>query len=236
MLPISLSIPLLFAAGVGFGYYGRPAGGAAFLSELHPGTMRTAIVGAGVSGLVTARLLGPEHEVTMFEAAGYAGGHANTVRVDTADQTHHVDTGFIVFNDRNYPNFERLLDRLGVASQPSTMTFALVSPYGRRHGAPQPASYVETLRRWRHNFAAHSEELASLGYEERFQGSGSCTWPTARAGSRSGGSATSSCCWPSRCGRSRGARRCGARRSPPPADTDHRQRAQIVLSAASAEP
>ena len=87
--------------------------------------MRIAIVGAGVSGLVAAHLLDPEHEVTVFEAAGYAGGHTNTVRVDTANETHHVDTGFIVFNDRNYPNFERLLERLGVATQPSTMTFGV---------------------------------------------------------------------------------------------------------------
>jgi predicted NAD/FAD-binding protein len=61
----------------------------------------------------------------VFEAADYAGGHTNTVRVDTANQTHQVDTGFIVFNDRNYPNFERLLERLGVAWQPSTMTFSV---------------------------------------------------------------------------------------------------------------
>jgi uncharacterized protein len=87
--------------------------------------MRVAIIGAGVSGLVTAHLLDREHEVTVFEAAGYAGGHTNTVRVDTPHETHAVDTGFIVFNDRNYPNFERLLQRLGVASQPSTMTFSV---------------------------------------------------------------------------------------------------------------
>ena len=87
--------------------------------------MRIAIIGAGVSGLVTAHLLGREHDVTVFEAAGYAGGHTNTVRVDTRHETHQVDTGFIVFNDRNYPNFERLLERLGVASQPSTMTFSV---------------------------------------------------------------------------------------------------------------
>jgi uncharacterized protein len=87
--------------------------------------MRIAVVGAGVSGLVTAHLLARAHEVTVFEAAGYAGGHTNTVRVDTADETHHVDTGFIVFNDRNYPNFERLLGRLGVPSQPSAMTFGV---------------------------------------------------------------------------------------------------------------
>jgi uncharacterized protein len=87
--------------------------------------MRIAIVGAGVSGLVTAHLLAREHDVTVFEAADYAGGHTNTIRVDTAEETHQVDTGFIVFNDRNYPNFQRLLDRLGVATQPSTMTFSV---------------------------------------------------------------------------------------------------------------
>jgi predicted NAD/FAD-binding protein len=87
--------------------------------------MRIAIVGAGISGLVAAHLLAREHEITVFEAGDYAGGHTNTIRVDTANQTHHVDTGFVVFNDRNYPNFERLLDRLGVASQPSTMTFSV---------------------------------------------------------------------------------------------------------------
>ncbi len=87
--------------------------------------MRIAIVGAGISGLATAHLLHPEHEVTVFEAGELAGGHANTVRVDTADATHHVDTGFIVFNDRNYPHFEKLLSRLNVASQPSNMSFGV---------------------------------------------------------------------------------------------------------------
>ena len=74
--------------------------------------MRIAIVGAGISGLATAHLLHQRHEITVFEAGATAGGHANTVRVDTEDATHHVDTGFIVFNDRNYPNFERLLASL----------------------------------------------------------------------------------------------------------------------------
>jgi predicted NAD/FAD-binding protein len=87
--------------------------------------MQIAIVGAGVSGLVAAHLLAREHDVTVFEAADYAGGHTNTIRVDTADETHHIDTGFIVFNDRNYPNFQRLLERLAVATQPSTMTFSV---------------------------------------------------------------------------------------------------------------
>jgi len=87
--------------------------------------MRIAIVGAGISGLATAHLLHPRHEITVFEAGAAAGGHANTVRVDTEDATHHVDTGFIVFNDRNYPNFERLLAALRVPSQPSDMSFGV---------------------------------------------------------------------------------------------------------------
>ncbi|MGN6870709.1 MAG: NAD(P)/FAD-dependent oxidoreductase [Solirubrobacteraceae bacterium] len=87
--------------------------------------MKIAIVGAGISGLVVAYLLHDKHEITVFEAADYAGGHTNTIRVDTPYETHHVDTGFIVFNDCNYPAFERLLGRLGVASQPSTMSFSV---------------------------------------------------------------------------------------------------------------
>ena len=87
--------------------------------------MNIAIVGAGVSGLVTAHLLSRRHDVTVFEANDYAGGHTHTVRVDTEDETHWVDTGFIVFNDRNYPNFERLLKRLGIGHQPTHMSFAV---------------------------------------------------------------------------------------------------------------
>ncbi|HWM10465.1 MAG TPA: NAD(P)-binding protein, partial [Solirubrobacteraceae bacterium] len=92
--------------------------------------MRIAIAGAGVSGLVAAHLLHPEHEVTVFEAGARVGGHTNTVTVETETGTHHVDTGFIVFNDRNYPRFERLLERLHVASQPSSMTFSVSDEAG----------------------------------------------------------------------------------------------------------
>jgi predicted NAD/FAD-binding protein len=92
--------------------------------------MKIAVVGAGVSGLVAAHLLAPEHDVRVFEAQAYAGGHTNTVRVDTPHETHWVDTGFIVFNDRNYPRFERLLRRLGVHGQPSNMSFAVTDEAG----------------------------------------------------------------------------------------------------------
>jgi predicted NAD/FAD-binding protein len=87
--------------------------------------MRIAIVGAGVSGLVAAHLLQREHEVTVYEAASYAGGHTHTVRVDTAHATHHIDTGFIAMNDRNYPHFSRLLEKLGVPTQSTHMSFSV---------------------------------------------------------------------------------------------------------------
>jgi predicted NAD/FAD-binding protein len=87
--------------------------------------MRIAIVGAGVSGLVAAHLLHREHEIVIYEANGYAGGHTNTIRVDTERETHRIDTGFIVMNDRTYPNFTRLLEKLAVATQPTHMSFSV---------------------------------------------------------------------------------------------------------------
>jgi predicted NAD/FAD-binding protein len=87
--------------------------------------MRVAIIGAGVSGLVCAHRLHCEHDVALFEASDRAGGHANTVRVETEAGVYDIDTGFIVFNDRNYPNFERLLDELDVGTQASPMSFGV---------------------------------------------------------------------------------------------------------------
>ena len=87
--------------------------------------MRIAIVGTGISGLVCAHLLSRRHDVTVFEADGRPGGHAHTVRVDLPDETHEVDTGFIVYNERNYPGLIRLFDRLGVATKPSDMSFSV---------------------------------------------------------------------------------------------------------------
>jgi predicted NAD/FAD-binding protein len=121
--------------------------------------MRIAIVGAGVSGLVVAHLLHREHEITVFESAGYAGGHTNTIRVDTPNETHHVDTGFIVFNDRNYPAFERLLERLGVAWQPSTMSFSVSDGEGDfEYSAASPnglfAKRAHLLTPWFHRMVS----------------------------------------------------------------------------------
>jgi len=93
--------------------------------------MRIAIVGTGVSGLVAAHKLHREHEIVVYEAAARLGGHSNTVRVEAEDGPHHIDTGFIVFNDRNYPNFETLLEELGVAGQRSHMGFSVSDGRGK---------------------------------------------------------------------------------------------------------
>ena len=121
--------------------------------------MRVAIIGAGISGLVVAHELYREHEITVFEANDYAGGHTNTVRVDTADETLDVDTGFIVYNDRNYPNFERLLGSLGVTSQPSEMSFSVSDANGTfEYSSTSPNGLFATrkhlLAPWFHRMVA----------------------------------------------------------------------------------
>ena len=86
---------------------------------------RIAVIGAGVSGLTAAWLLAEKHEVQVFEAGDYAGGHTNTEQVEAGGRTWPVNTGFIVFNDWTYPNFIKLMDRLGVPSEVSDMSFSV---------------------------------------------------------------------------------------------------------------
>ncbi|MBK8267619.1 MAG: FAD-dependent oxidoreductase [Planctomycetes bacterium] len=110
--------------------------------------MKIAIVGSGISGLVTAWLLQGEHEITVFEADDRIGGHTHTIPVVEGDRKHQVDTGFIVFNEAAYPNFCKLLRRLGVESQPSDMSFGVSC---ERTGLEYAGTNLNTLFAQRRN-------------------------------------------------------------------------------------
>ena len=110
--------------------------------------MKIVIIGGGISGLTAAHLLCGEHEITLFEAGDYLGGHTNTLDVPHDGITYAIDTGFIVFNERTYPNFIKLLDRLGVPSQPSVMSFSAVC---QASGLQYSATNLDTLFAQRKN-------------------------------------------------------------------------------------
>lgn len=84
-----------------------------------------AIIGSGVSGLTAAFLLAKKHKVTVFEKSERIGGHTATVDVELDGKSYVIDTGFIVFNDKTYPNFLALLDEIGIGKQPTEMSFSV---------------------------------------------------------------------------------------------------------------
>ncbi|MGQ2965578.1 NAD(P)/FAD-dependent oxidoreductase [Methylophilus sp.] len=87
--------------------------------------MNIAIIGSGIAGNTLAYHLHQQHQVTVFEANDYIGGHTHTHQISIDGQTHLVDTGFIVFNDKTYPEFERMLLASGVAWRNSEMSFSV---------------------------------------------------------------------------------------------------------------
>ena len=87
--------------------------------------MRIAVIGSGIAGMTAAYRLNQTHDITVFEASEHFGGHTYTRDVEMAGRTYAVDMGFIVFNDRTYPNFVALMNELGVESQHSNMSFSL---------------------------------------------------------------------------------------------------------------
>jgi predicted NAD/FAD-binding protein len=89
---------------------------------------RVAVIGSGISGLSAAYTLAPHAQVTLFEAGDYFGGHTHTVDITLGGITHGVDTGFLVFNERTYPNLIRLFGELGVETTASDMSFSVKVP------------------------------------------------------------------------------------------------------------
>lgn len=86
---------------------------------------KIAVIGSGISGLTSAYLLAQQHDVSVFEANAEIGGHTATKTVVIDERDYAIDTGFIVFNDRTYPNFIKLMDQLGVVSQATDMGFSV---------------------------------------------------------------------------------------------------------------
>lgn len=95
------------------------------MTAVLPPGKRIAVIGAGIAGMASAYFLARKYRVTVFEAGQYAGGHTNTVDVELDGMRAPVDTGFLVFNERTYPNLIALFDELGVRSIASDMSFSV---------------------------------------------------------------------------------------------------------------
>ncbi|OZB64225.1 MAG: dehydrogenase [Lysobacterales bacterium 14-68-21] len=104
--------------------------------------MRIAVVGSGIAGLASAWLLSQAHEVVLFEAADYLGGHTHTHDVSVGGRQYAVDTGFIVHNPDHYPLLTRLLQTLDVPTQPTTMSFSV---HNGRSGLEYNATSLDAL-------------------------------------------------------------------------------------------
>jgi uncharacterized protein len=109
---------------------------------------RVAVVGSGIAGLSAAWHLAPDADVTLFEAGSHFGGHTNTVDVEIDGIRHGVDTGFLVYNERTYPNLIRLFGELGVETAASDMSFSVQS---RRSGIEWSGSDLNTVFAQRRN-------------------------------------------------------------------------------------
>ena len=110
--------------------------------------MKIAIIGSGIAGNVVAHHLYRHHEITLFEGASHIGGHTHTHSVVLDGERHEIDTGFIVFNDWTYPNFIALLNELGVATRPSSMSFSVSN---ERSGLEYNGTSLNTLFAQRQN-------------------------------------------------------------------------------------
>jgi predicted NAD/FAD-binding protein len=123
--------------------------------------MRIAIVGSGIAGLSSAWLLNRRHQVTLYERNNYFGGHTNTRAVESEAGPVPVDTGFIVFNRRNYPLLTQLFGHLDVRTQPTRMSFSVSANGGQYEYA---GSGLATLFAQRSNLvnARHYRMLAAI--------------------------------------------------------------------------
>tara|TARA_E500000331_G_scaffold320704_1_gene334427 strand:- start:6537 stop:7787 length:1251 start_codon:yes stop_codon:yes gene_type:complete len=121
--------------------------------------VKIAIVGSGVSSNVAAYHLNKNHDITVFEANNYVGGHVNTIDFDLDGDLFSIDTGFIVFNDKTYPNFITLLEELNIQDQLSDMSFSVSC---RKSGLEYSGTNLNTIFSQRRNLLNYSHHLMLL--------------------------------------------------------------------------
>ena len=109
----------------------KKAGHLPYEASLPKTQKKIAIIGSGIAGMSAAWLLNKDHDITVFEAGDHIGGHSNTVDAGNGENPLPVDTGFIVYNEQNYPNLVALFDHLNVPTKPSDMSFAASIDKGR---------------------------------------------------------------------------------------------------------
>ena len=90
---------------------------------------KIAVIGSGISGLSASFFLSKNFEVTLFEKNKYLGGHTRTIKVADDQNNYNIDTGFIVFNENNYPLLKNFFDYLSVETAESDMSFAVSSKF-----------------------------------------------------------------------------------------------------------
>jgi len=117
-------------------------------TQPHSKQKRIAIIGSGISGQTCGYLLSKKHQVTLFEANDYLGGHTATIDIGIDNKTLAVDTGFIVFNDRTYPNFIKMMKQIGIASTPTEMSFSV---HNKASGLEYNGHNLDTLFAQRRN-------------------------------------------------------------------------------------
>ena len=116
---------------------------------------RIGIIGTGISGMTSAYLLSEDHEIVVYEANKYVGGHTNTVDVAHKSGVTSVDTGFIVYNEKNYPNLTALFAELEIATHPTVMSFGVTIDKGSKDNETAP----QQRRRWQLN-----KQSKAVGY------------------------------------------------------------------------
>ncbi|MGI9202211.1 MAG: NAD(P)/FAD-dependent oxidoreductase [Woeseiaceae bacterium] len=138
--------------------------------------MKIAVIGTGIAGNVAAYKLRQDHEITVFESGTYIGGHTNTIDVYDGGKKYPIDTGFIVFNDRTYPNFIELLEEIGQESQASEMSFSVRSDTLEYNGRSLDALFAQRSNLLRPGFykmvrdiLRFNEEAAAVANSARNQ-------------------------------------------------------------------